>query len=55
MLTGISQPKNNVFFVSESIMMATSKGLKADPWWWPTSTAKGVLVRAANGACSSPI
>ena len=27
--------------VSESIMMATRKGLKADPWWRPTSTAKG--------------
>ena len=29
------------------IMMANRKWLKADPGWWPTSTAKGSHVRAA--------
>ena len=39
----------NVFFsVSEFIMMENRKGLKADPWWSPTSTAKGSLVPAAH-------
>ena len=37
-----------MFSVSESIMMANRKGLKADPWWRPTSTAKGSLVPAAH-------
>ena len=37
-----------MFSVSESSMMANMKGLKADPWWWPTSTAKGSLVPAAH-------
>ena len=30
---------NVLFPVSESIMMKNRKGLKADPWWSPTSTA----------------
>ena len=37
-----------MFSVSESTMMANRKGLKADPWWRPTSTAKGSLVPAAH-------
>ena len=37
-----------MFSVSESIMMANRKGLIADPWWRPTSTAKGSLFPAAH-------
>ena len=37
-----------MFSVSESIMMANRKGLKAHPCWRPTSTAKGSLVPAAH-------
>ena len=39
-----------MFSVSESITMANRKWLKADPWWKPTSAAKGSLVPA----CSTP-
>ena len=34
--------------VSESIIMANRKWLKADPWWRPTSTANGSLVSATH-------
>ena len=37
-----------MFSVSESIIMANRKGLKADHWWSPTSIAKGSLVPAAH-------
>ena len=37
-----------MYSVSESIIMANRKGLKADPWWSPTSTAKGSLVPAGH-------
>ena len=38
-----------MFSVSESTMKANRKGLKTDPWWSPTSTAKGF-----NCSCSTP-
>ena len=51
-----------MFYVSESIMMANRKGLKADPWWRSTSTAKGLIVPAhislqfrIDGTCPSPV
>ena len=39
---------NVLFSVSESIMMKNRKGLKADPWWSPTSTA------GFTCSCSTP-
>ena len=37
-----------MFSVSESIMVANRKGLKAGPRWRPTSDAKGSLAHAAH-------